>query len=402
MWGKTRRVKHNRLIWRFFYGWNMGQLTKHGFKIERLDEIVEKLENGFRSIYGADINVDPDAPDGQMIGLIAQIKADMEEVADTIYKALDPELASGAWLEQRVAYAGLIRRQASHSYLRAKLSGRFGTLIPQGSIIEDEKRQRWLTTEALTIAENSEVLTTLKSDLMGAFSLTASSELQMITRVLGWESVTPLANAVEGSDEESDFKLRQRFFKSRARPAFNSADGIVADIFQLPDVIDVECLENYTNVTDANGVPGHSINVIVEGGDDFEIANIIRNKKTAGTGLMGKVEIEIANSKGIKQKYRFDRPTIVDCKVYLEVIRQENYTAIDTQAIIDALTSMKFNIGEDVFHSRLFTPINTAGGFWVKSLQIGKRGQTLSTNNILIGPRELARFNTADIEVLVL
>lgn len=77
----------------------MGQVTAAGYVADRLDAIVAKLEDGFRSIYGADINLDPDSPDGQMVGLIGQIRADLEELGENIYRSLDPDYASGAWLE---------------------------------------------------------------------------------------------------------------------------------------------------------------------------------------------------------------------------------------------------------------------------------------------------------------
>lgn len=78
-----------------------------------------------------------------MIGLIAQIRADYEEFAEMVYKQLDPDLATGAWLEQRVAYAGLIRRQASYSYLRSViLTGDPHTEIHQLTL-SDPNKIRW-------------------------------------------------------------------------------------------------------------------------------------------------------------------------------------------------------------------------------------------------------------------
>lgn len=380
----------------------MGQLTDKGFVIERLDNIITQLEDGFREIYGADINIDPDTPDGQVIGIMAQVKADIEELADSIYKALDPDLASGVWLEQRVAYAGLIRRQSSYSYLKVKCTGQIGTVIPINSMVEDEKRQRWLTTESIVINNTGEAYTALRSDLKGSFSLDNERPLEMMTRIIGWETVNVVENAVVGNDEESDFQLRQRFFKSRAMAAKNSSDGIIASIFQLDTVLDVECLENYTNVTDKNGVPPHSINVIVEGGNEKSIAQIIRDKKTAGTGMLGAIDVFLPNAKGRMIPYRFDRPQSVFIQIYLEIRRQENYSLIDTEAIIDSLSTVRFNIGETIFYSRLFTPINQTKGFWVEKMLIGKKGEALSESNIEISPRELARIAPENIEIITL
>ena len=88
----------------------MATLTETGIVIESFDAILSKLEQGFRAIYGQNINLNADTPDGQMIGLLAQMRMDFEELAQTVYNQLDPDAATGAWLEQRVAYAGLMRR----------------------------------------------------------------------------------------------------------------------------------------------------------------------------------------------------------------------------------------------------------------------------------------------------
>lgn len=65
------------------------------------------------------------------------------------------------------------------------------------------------------------------------------------------------------------------------------------------------------------------------------------------------------------------------------------------------LSNVKFKIGEDVSLSRLYSPINTVGGFWVKSLKIGKNADVLNAENIVIKPRELARIQRANIQIEV-
>ncbi|KAG0283065.1 hypothetical protein BGZ96_012562 [Linnemannia gamsii] len=219
----------------------MAQLTEQGFIIERLDANLAHLDTGFRTIYGADINTDTDSPDGQLIGLIAQIKTDLEELAESIYKALDPEAASGIWLEQRVAYAG-------------------------------------------------------------------------------WRSARSSQAAEVGEEEETDAELRRRFFISRAKAAQNSVDGMIVKLLQLADVRQAVCLENDGDTPNADDVPAHSLNIIVEGGSDADIARVIFDNKTAGTGLRGGVQCQIRDNKNMARMIRFDRPAVVACAAYLESV----------------------------------------------------------------------------------
>lgn len=380
----------------------MGQVTAAGYLPERLADILVKLDAGFRTIYGDDINTDPDTPDGQMIGLIAQIKADMEELGEAIYRALDPDHASGAWLEQRVAYAGLLRRTASYSYLRrVQLSGTEGALIAAGSIVEDESKQRWLLVSDAVLGPAG-ARGDFRSAEMGGFDLQPGATLAILTKAIGWAGATTTETAEVGADEELDTQLRQRFFLSRARGAQNAVDGIEANLLQLPDVRESICLENFTDTIDANGLPPHSINVVVDGGQSAEIARVIFERKTAGTGMAGAVEVAHVDSRGRTRPIRFDRPTAVDCAAYIEVQRDEGYTAVDVEAIKQAVAGLRFKIGQDVQRTRLYSPINTVPGFWVQALTIGRVGQPLTAGNVPIGVREKARFAAADIEVIVL
>ena len=48
-------------------------IDANGFKAESFTEILTRLSNGFKNIYGQDINLDQDSPDGQQLGIQANI-----------------------------------------------------------------------------------------------------------------------------------------------------------------------------------------------------------------------------------------------------------------------------------------------------------------------------------------
>ncbi|MBH9396033.1 baseplate J/gp47 family protein [Pseudomonas aeruginosa] len=381
----------------------MGQLTDKGYVGQRLDSILEELDRGFRAIYGNDIDLAPDSPDGQMLGLIAQIRADLEELGETIYRALDPDHAGGAWLEQRAAYAGLLRRRARYSYRRGVLlGGRPGTILPAGSVLRDINQGRWQLVDETLLGADGSARGDFRSVELGAFPLPADAPLAPETLVLGGSAASNRQPAEVGAEEETDAELRARFFRSRARPAQNSLDGVVAEILQLADVREVVGLENTGNQTDANGVPPHSLNLIVDGGDERAIAEAIFQRKTAGTGLRGEVEVTLADSQGISRTLRFDRPQTVACRALIEVRRDAEFSAVDSAAIRAARAASDFRIGQDVQLSRLYSPVNTVQGFWVSQLRIARVGQAPAAANIEIGVRQRARFDPADIEVVVI
>ena len=57
-------------------------LNEDGLTIKTKQEVIDLIVNGdaetagLKSIYGNDINVDSNSPDGQMVGVLAQVAVD--------------------------------------------------------------------------------------------------------------------------------------------------------------------------------------------------------------------------------------------------------------------------------------------------------------------------------------
>lgn len=377
----------------------MATLTETGIQIERLNDIVARLESGFRQIYGQNIDLSPNTPDGQLVGLLTQMKMDIEELAENIYRQLDPDVATGAWLEQRVAYAGLMRRTASYSYLRSViLTGEPNTPLYAGITASDPHKVRWILVADVQLDSNGSARADFRSEQFGAYNLAANTPLTIETITLGLNTATTFESAEVGVEEETDQQLRERFWISRTKNATNSAEAIAAKIRALPDVKQVRILENNTAERDKWGVAPYSLNIIVDGGEDSQIADVIYHNKGAGVGLQGAVEVSLQRDNE-RRILRFDRVQSVDIQISMRCVRYEDFTEIDKDEIKRLLTTQAFEIGQSVSLSRLYSPINRVGGFWVKELNIARKGQPLRAENVVLQPRELARILNADIHI---
>lgn len=379
----------------------MATLTETGIQIERLNDIVKRFEDSFKQIYGQNIDLSPNTPDGQMVGILAQIKMDIEELAENVYRQLDPDVATGAWLEQRVAYAGLMRRGASYSYLRSViLTGEPNTQLYAGIVVSDQNKVRWVLTADIQLDSNGSGRADFRSEQLGSFNLAKNTTLTIETVTLGLTNAVTFENAEVGVEEETDTQLRERFLFSRTKNAQNSAEAITAKIAALPDVKQVRVLENNTAQRDALGVEPHSIDVIVYGGNDEEIANVIYQNKGAGVGLQGNTLTSLKKD-GETRPIRFDKVSLVDIQVSMRCVRYEDFTEIDKDKIKKLLANQIFKIGQTVSLSRLYSPINQVGGFWVKELKIARKGQQLKAENVALQPRDLARIMESDITIEV-
>lgn len=378
----------------------MAQITDKGIITERLDEIIQKLSDGFRSIYGQAIVISPDSPDGQIIGLIAQIKADFEELLENVYKQLDPYRATGAWLDQRAAYSGIIRRAAKYSYLRSViLAGDPYTDIPAGFTVVDGNKNTWVLVRDVQLNNLGSARADFRSENLGAYFVNEDEQLEIKTVIVGLNSATTFTSAEVGQDEETDVELRQRLFLSHSQNATNSAAAIRAKLNSLPDVERAVVLENTSNAIDSRGVQGHSINVVVVGGDDKKIAAVIYENKGAGAGMQGDVSVNLKTNDGTRL-IKFDRALPVDVHIKVVLVRNEDFTRIDSDQLKKELAALRFDIGQDVALSRLYTPINKIEGFWVRELKIGRSAGGVTAANLPMTMREIARILEANIVIV--
>ncbi|MBD2785369.1 baseplate J/gp47 family protein [Xenorhabdus sp. DI] len=373
----------------------MLQITETGIVIDQLSDIHKRLEDGFQRIYGDDINLDVDSPDGQMIGLFSQELANINQVITFIAQMLDPYNATGAWLEQRAMYAGLVRRGAEFSYLDdVVITGTAGVIVPKDTVFTDGNRVKWVLLSDVALGNNGSTRAFLRSQELGAFNLQPHQELQMETVIVGIEKVTTTKESKSGSEEETDGNFLKRFMRSHAINNHDDRQGMEAALLDLPDVKQVRVYENYTNQTDDQGVPLHSMNAVVIGGRDEDIALTILKKKVGGCGLMGSISYSCEYS-GAKRTVQFDRAEMVDIRVKIIIDRINGFQDIDTDGIKKSLAATEFEIGQSVYAMRLTCQVNAISGFYIKSITVN------NTDKAAIGVRQCARIKLENVEVLI-
>jgi len=186
-------------------------------------------------------------------------------------------------------------------------------------------------------------------------------------------------------------------------------DSLVAGLADVPNIGRFKVYENYTNQTDANGIPAHSVDCVVEGGDPQDVASVIWLRKGIGCGTYGGTSVEITDSQGVVNTINYDVPQYVDVDVTINVKQLQGFTQ-DTQAAIANAVYVYLNnaqIGVDVYNSALWgaalsanpTPNNPT--FSVTGVTAAVHGQTQGTSDIPIAFNQVARGNLSYITVNV-
>lgn len=375
----------------------MLEITNTGIVLERLDAILRRLALTMRTIYGQDINLNADTPDGQLIGILSQGIADINEVIGGVYAMSDPYTAVGQWLDVQAKYVGISRNRATYSYLNSvQLNVAVGTIIPEGYIVTDENNTEWVTTNKATATSNTLIME-FRSSTLGAYHLATDKALTPKTIVLGAYGIVTTSDSSLGQQQETDTQLLARFLRSYNVNNLDDREGLEASLLALNDVKDAKVYENYTGTVDARGVQPHTINTVVIGGSTKDIAETIWKKKALGCGLQGSVTYNFFYE-GLDRLISFDRASKVNISATVTVVRRSASTDVDVQAIKDAIARDGL-IDEDFVSGTLYCGTSSSS-YSVKSITLSSG----ALEDVLIIPINLRQYGSilpANVEVIV-
>ena len=276
-------------------------IDQSGLQVNSLTEIRTNLENSFKAIYGQNINIDQNTPDGQLINIIAQMLADYGELLLDINAGFDPDQAVGVILDQRVKLNGITRKQGSFTTCDVQVTfNNSGVIKGLDSYSEDDCFQVSDSTGNILIPFNTTTgvdgeakTVAFRAKEYGPLNFAVGSITTIVTPEFGVESVNNTTiQTTTGENEESDASLRLR--RELAAKRFSLYGGIETledSLKSITGVTFVRVKENTTDSVDGFGIPPHGIWIIIDGSySDSEVGNTIYQKRIAGTPMKGEEE----------------------------------------------------------------------------------------------------------------
>jgi len=297
-----------------------------GIHKESYAETVAALQAAFKTIYGVDINLDSNSPDGQIIGIFALAKQDFLDLIVQDYNSKDPDQAVGAALDAVCALCGIYRKGGTYTKVTVQITNdRTVDLVGLDTsanpyTVADQNGNEFQLIEGETALAAGTHNLNFRAKNIGAVQVQADTITTAVTIVLGVTAINNPAGPYEnGVDQETDAQLRLRRQKSTSGPAQGFLSSLRAGLLALDGVTSCLVFENNTGEEDENSVPGHSIWVIVDGGDDDEIAETIYKYRNAGCGMKGTEIVQVTQVDGSVFPIYFDRAVESDLYVRFEI-----------------------------------------------------------------------------------
>jgi len=327
------------------------------------------------------LDTEPTTPAGQLIdGEVAEIEA---KNAGMLYLSsmFNPYVSDGRW-QDALGYIYFLQRQIDEpTVVTCQLTGLNGTVIPYGALVQSVTGDTLLCNSSVTIGQgfaSGTAQTTFRVTTNGPIEIPPHAVTSIVTTIPGWDTVDNAAAGDTGCNMETRSEFEARRAASVAANAHGSTGALFGTLANIPDVLDVQVLENIgPNPITKFGVtvPGHGITVCIYGGEDDAIAEAIYRKKDNGADTGGNTQVTFTDADYHNAVYTFWilRPTPTNFYINVTLGPGSAPTTEQIEALQQALyddfygmntTSGNARVGlaSTVYASRFYCPAMSVDG----------------------------------------
>lgn len=393
---------------------NYQYLTNAGVVIPDTGSILTEVENEFKAVFGDDLVVTPDTPQGVLIAAETAARKAVVNNNASLANQINPDVAGGVFLDAIWALMGGQRTVASKSTVYATLNGVPGAIIPAGAQAKTSNGDLFELVSQATVGQGGTVEAQFQSVEYGPIPCPAQSLTAIVDNVIGWETVTNASAATLGSGTQSDVSARRQRRNTLAKYGVSLPEAMTSAVYELPGVTSVLFRENVSSgtlVIDNLTMIPHSIFVCVDGGIETEIASAILANKTIGAGFNGSLTVETRDpASGQAYSVQFSRPDYVPilARVTVKATSSADPQSVVRSAVMayvsgELTPDSMWGIGDDANPWELAGAINQQSpGIYVSKVELARQSDGNYTSDLIaIEIWERATINESSISVVV-
>ncbi len=390
-----------------------------GLEVPQENEVLAGVFADFDAAFGGGLNPALETPQGQLISSLTAIIADKNAAVVELVNQMDPDTNDGAYQDGIARIYFIDRIAGAPTSVACVCVGAFGTVIPAGAQAQDTSGNIYVCVDGGTIPNAGTITLQFANVENGPIPCPANTLTRIYRAIGGWDTINNPLEGILGRDVETRAEFEARRQASVALNARGSLQAVFANVFAVPDVIDVYAAENTTNSTVPLGSTNfpmlpHSLLISVVGGDDDAIADAIWRKKDVGCDMNGNTTVTVVDSEGYLIPYpeyviTFERPDALPIFVRVELVSSPSLP-VDIVAQVKAAVIAAFTGADGGSRVRIGSLL-TAARFYAGVIAIGPEVQPLSIlvgitspgalTSILIGVDQAPTIDAGDITVVL-
>jgi uncharacterized phage protein gp47/JayE len=405
----------------------MSYVTSAGLITPTLEELLAEVATDQRAKVDPLLDTSAESPIGQLNGIVMSKVREAFEIIQIGWDSRNPDNAEGQLLVAVSAITGTQKAPATPSRFtgakRLVLDLDAGAEVAIGTTfaVDGDDNTRFTTTKIVK-AEVAGVPTAgfyyaeAECTRTGPVACNAETLTVIVTPVIGLKSVINPTDAILGTNEDTDAELRERREKELRATGSGTVDAIGADVQDIEvdgakPVLETTVLENDTDAVDGNGLPPHSLEVLVWDGpaadtDNDIIAQTIWDSKGGGIQLVGNTSGEAVDRLGVTRVVPFSRPDLIPIKIRVTLVKAaKGYVGDDAaKAALVAKVASAQKPGALVAASVYACVIQDLQGVKrVSGVELGRVSGAFqaSYTDLLLSTREQATLDSADVTLIV-
>jgi len=232
----------------------------------------------------------------------------------------------------------------------------------------------------------------------------------IITPVAGWSEALNFADGDPGQDINTDIVYRQRLFDEVRRLGGGALEAIAYRLLEtVPNIISVAGFENDTMITDIEGRPPKSIEMLVEGGIDSDIAQALWEAKSGGIETFGSESETIKDKWGNDRIIKFSRPEKIYVWFKLTLTTDSDYPLNGDDLVKQGIVSTgvsNFGIGSLLLIQQFYCPIYAVEGVTNALVEMNITTDPLVppvsylTTNIQLTSSQIPFFDVSRVDII--
>jgi hypothetical protein len=272
-------------------------LLSTGIIVPDTATIKGTVQKTYQDVFGADIVLAASTPQGTLITAETLAEAAVAANNAAIANQLNPNNAGGIFFDAIWAFTGGQRTaQTNTQVANVTLAGVAGTVVPQGSQAQTAAGDLFQTLSQVTIGVGGTAMVNFASVAYGPIPCGVNALNQVVTSVLGWETVTNANAGIPGAATQSDQQSRAQRQNTLGFQGVSLAVAITSALYNVPGVTSLTFQENVSPTTQViNGISmsPKSIYACVAGGSELAIAAALLENKSSGCAWNGGTTVDV-------------------------------------------------------------------------------------------------------------
>lgn len=304
-------------------------ITANGYETTPESTILTEVQDAFKDALGTDLSLDVETPQGQLIAMITDMLHQIDLNRQSDFYSRDIYRAQGLQLDIIGRELDIPRREAVPTQILITLQGAVNYTVLSG-------------TQATIITDNSQVF-----QFTDDFEITAASSQVTLTAVDGgvYENLTvgqklqtqeytpqiydmTITSIIYGQAAESDYQYRLRLIEAQSS-GVDEVAHLTLELENVENVLSAYVEPNNTLETSATGIPPHAVEIVVLGGAEADIAQVLMDNlfatPTYKDSTLGE-EISGTDYNGHTQTFYITRPQQVNVSVQITYVNKLGQT----------------------------------------------------------------------------